>query len=98
MDIIINLNINPSSSEGLRISYLSNCLSQLNNLYSVVDSTTYKNSLNECLATMANYILNEDIPNAITHFDNNISIIQGYKDTYFLDYGNWFKNQYIPPV
>lgn len=97
MDIIINLNISPSSSEGVRISYLSNCLQQLSNLYNVTDSTSYKNSLNECLATMANYILNEDTPNAITTFDNNISSIQTYKSSFFESYGNWFRDQYSPP-
>jgi hypothetical protein len=98
MDIIINLNISPSSPEGQRINYLSMCLNQLNNLYSVVDSTNYKDSMNSCIATMANYILNDDIADAILHFDTDITIIQGYKETFFNEYGNWFKNQYNPPV
>jgi len=98
MDIIISLNISPSSPEGLRINYLSMCLSQLNNLYSVVDSSIYKAAMNECIATMANYILNDDTANAILHFDTDITIIQGYKETFFNEYGNWFKNQFNPPV
>lgn len=98
MDIIIYLNIDPNSQEGLRVSYLSNCLSQLNNLYQIVDSTAYKNSLNECLATMANYILSEDIIAANVTFDDAISSIQTLKTAFFNDYGQWFFNQYTPPV
>ncbi len=98
MDIIINLNISSSSQEGLRINYLSMCLNQLNNLYSVIDSSIYKAAMNECIATMANYILNDETANAILYFDTDITNIQGYKETFFNEYGNWFKNQYNPPV
>lgn len=98
MDIIISLNIDPSSNEGLRVSYLSNCLQQLTNLYQIVDSTNYKNVLNDCLASMANFILNNETQNAINEFDTQISSIQTLKEAFFLDYGNWFKNQYTPPI
>ena len=98
MDIIISLNIDPTSAEGLRVSYLSNCLQQLTNLYQIVDSTAYKNSLNETLATMANYILNNDTIAANVTFDDAISSIQTLKTAFFNDYGNWFFNQYSPPT
>lgn len=98
MDIIISLNITPTSPEGLRVCYLSKCLEQLNNLYQIVDSSSYKNSLNSCLGLMSFYILSENITEAIQTFDTLISSIQTLKSEFFTEYGNWFMNQYTPPV
>jgi len=93
MDITISLNVDPSSPEGVRLTYLSNCINQINNLYSIVDSTLYKESLNTCIAEMANFILNNDTPGALTEYDNDITDIQTKKQNFFNDYGNWFFNQ-----
>lgn len=100
MDIIINLNLNidPNSPVGLRVNYLTNCLQQLSNLYTVVDKTLYNNSLNDCLLSMVQFIEADNIQSAIDEFDISISDIQTVKDTFFNSYADFFFNQYTPPA
>lgn len=97
MDIIIRLNLDPNSLCGLKIQYLTNCSNQLTYLYNIVPSTTYKDILNDVLIDMSNKILNDDIQGAENSFDSSLSNIQTQKDDYFLQYANYFKNQYNPP-
>lgn len=98
MEILITLDLDPSSSLGRKVKYLSDLSNQLNNLYQVVDSTLYKNSINDSIANISAYVLNTDQPGGEAYYDSHITNIETYKDLYFYDYGNYFKNQYIKPT
>lgn len=100
MNVVINLNLNidTNSPVGLRVNYLTNCLTQLTNIYQVVDDTQYKNSLNDCLLGMVTFIEADNIQGAIDQFDIDITEIQTYKELFFTAFGDFFENQYTPPA
>lgn len=98
MDIIIRLNIDPYSPVGLKITYLTNCSNQLQNIYNVVNNLDYKNCVENLLSNMCTYILNDNIIDAENLFNTEITNLLSFKDAYFIEFGNFFKNQYLPPV
>lgn len=100
MDVNINVTLNGITNEcpcGLRILYLTNCLKQLDNFYKVVDSTIYKDSLNNCLLSMVNFIEMGNVQSAVDEFNIDIGDIQIAKNQYFDAYSSYFYDMYIPP-
>ena len=99
MDIVLQLNIDPTSEIGLRVQYYVTCLNQINNCYYLNPNGTseYKDFMNSILGSMCTHILNDDIPGANTIYENNKVTVAEKKYEFFDGIEQYLLNMYSPP-